>query len=242
MGIGLPDWYNIKKAGAVSALGDLGELAARLGSIVTFDRRGDVVWLDGFEEGIAKWLSYTSGTGASVAASDAKARNGAWSCKLTAGSDALQFAYIERDLAFPVLGKCGLEASFAFDTDLDRVILYMYLYDGTNRHLPAVQYDYQNLKLQYRDSSQAWVDIKTDLELYAGGYPFWTWKLVVDWQEGEYQRLILNETEYDLEGIAYAKQADAVNPKMRVTLENKGYGGANGVVYVDDVIITQNEP
>ena len=61
-----PDYGRLSAQATVFPVTDLGELAARLGSIVSHDRRGDVIWLDGFEDGLDKWQPTTSGSGAAV--------------------------------------------------------------------------------------------------------------------------------------------------------------------------------
>jgi len=52
---GTPDWGVTAGARTVYQMTDLGELAVRLGSIVTHDRRGDVIFLEDFEEGMGRW-------------------------------------------------------------------------------------------------------------------------------------------------------------------------------------------
>ena len=241
-GIGLPDWYNIKKQGAVSALGDLGELAVRLGSIVSFDRRGDVVWLDGFEEGKNKWVATTWGTGAAVGLDQNYARNGYWSLKLTAGKNGLARADVYRKLPRPIMSKMGFEVSFAFDTNLDNIRLLFDLYDGAYLHEPLATYDYANTRLRVRDEGGDWQDVATGVDVYESYYPFWTMKLVVDFAKQKYVRLIFNETEYDLSAYSYLYTEDTGNPLLRPGVQNNGIAAANAIVYLDDVIITQNEP
>ena len=66
MAHGHPDYGGAAPLATVYTLQDLAELAARLGSIDVFDRRGNVLLLDDFESGIKKWLfggtgSYSAG-------------------------------------------------------------------------------------------------------------------------------------------------------------------------------------
>lgn len=218
------------------------ELAARLGSPVSFDRHGQVVWMDGFEEGIGKWLATVVGTDAAVALNGDYARNGAWCAKLTGGSDGSGYAMISRLLAFPLLGRMGFEYSFAFDGDLNVLELVFLLYDGTDLHRPVIRYDHPKKLLVYWDSGYGWVPIASGVDLFLSDLPFWTWKLVVDFGGEEYVHLVVNDKYYDLAGIAYPQVASEVNAHLLLIIRNYSLSGENGVVYIDDVIITQNEP
>lgn len=231
-----------RRRGPVWSVTDLGELAVRLGSIVTFDRRGDVVWLDGFEEGLNKWVATTWGAGGAVGLDQNYARNGNWSCKLTAGSDGIRRASIYRKLPRPVVGNLGLECSFGFDSNLANFRLLFDLYDGAYRHEPLVTYDYVSTLLSVRDEGGAWQDVATGVDVYESYYPFWSMKLVVDFANQKYVRLIFNETEYDLSAYSYLYTVDASNALLRPGVQNNGIAAANAIVYLDDVIITQNEP
>lgn len=239
---GLPDWDRIKKAGAVSALADLGELAVRLGSIVSFDRRGDVVWLGGFEDGLARWYTSTAGTGAAVALSPARARSGGYSVLLTGGSDGNRSAGIYYTGPYIVLGKLGVECSFCFDSHLDTLKFALEVYDGSTFYQAVLKYDYTNLKLQYLDADNDYQDLATSLNLYQILQPFNTWKLVCDVESGEYMRVILNETEYDCSGIEIKSAASGAVPHLALWVVNNSTAGWNAEVHVDDVIVTQNEP
>ncbi len=231
-----------RRRGPIGSVTDLGELAARLGSIVTFDRRGDVYWLDGFEEGIAKWDVDTVGTGAAVGLSGDYARNGKWSCELKAGSDILHFAGISRLFPYPMLSRWGFECHWSFDSDLEAFDIAVAVYDGTNLTSGRLRYDAVNQKLQYLDENGVMQDLATGVGLHDHYNMFNGFKLVVDLEEGEYERAILNEAEYDMEGIALEQSADGHSPVIKLGIRNTGMGGKNGIVYVDDVIVTQNEP
>jgi len=231
-----------RRRGPVWSVTDLGELAVRLGGIVHFDRRGDVVFLDAFEEGLLKWGATYVGAGAGVALSNVLARSGGWSVLLTAGSDGGRYATISHVIPYPVLSRFGLECSFCIDNNLAALTMAFSLYDGVNLRTAALKYDYVGKALQYKNDVGYYQNLATGLDLFHAGSPFWTWKVVANFGEGTYERAILNETEYDLEGEGLGSEASAVVPNLEVWIQNKGVAGQNAEVYVDDVIITQNEP
>ena len=241
-GIGLPDWGRIKKDVGVSPLADLGELAARLGSINTFDRRGDTVWMDDFESGLNKWQTYAGYPGGSVAVSAERARNGGYACKLVTGTNGAGTAFLFRALPYPVLGRIGLEFSFAMDDDISYVDVIFYLYDGTRMLLPHVQYDKVSGVLKYMSADVVWITLASDLFHTRGTTCFWTMKMVADFVKNEYVRIIFNERVFDLAGQALQIGESTATPTLYPYIEVAGQAGVSGIAFIDDVIITQNEP
>lgn len=218
------------------------ELAARLGSIVTFDRHGWVVWMDDFEDGLGKCTIVDSGTGSASARATDYVRSGGYSLKLTAGSDGLRKNMVYYFLPYPMVGKWGFEFSWRPDGNLDYLDFRAQVVDGANSHVLVVRYSYTDETLSYYDADGAWVVFATDVDLVPSDPHFNSWKLVVDFAETEYVRLLVNETSYDLSGYGGWEGVDVSALQMTVLLTHVGTSGKNAVLYVDDVIITQNEP
>lgn len=225
------------------------ELAARLGSINTFDRRGDIVWMDSFNDGLSKWEWNYSGTSGSVSQASNCSRNGGYSCLLKAGSTTGWHAEIKRKMPIPTVGKMGIEFSFAFKA-LDQLSLFFDLYDGTTRYASHVWYDYDNDKFVYADHNWANQDLLS-IELYAStaflptiarDIAWHTMKIVVDWQNERYTRFIIDNTVVDMSEYGLYSVADGTLPHLYFEIKNYGEHGVNGLVHVDDVIVTQNEP
>lgn len=242
MAHGHSDYGAAKPTSTVYSLQDMAELAARLGSIVTFDRNGDVIWMDDFESNLEKWSHVTSGTGALVELSAAAARNGGLSCLLKTGDAVNNLATIIHLGPPPVKSKVGLEVSFTVDDDLNYIYFRMLCYDGTNIHEINIRYDPANTTLAYRDSAGDWQNITTTLHLQEGSSMFHTIKIVVDLVNEEYCYIILDNINYDLSGIAYRLTGSEAAPSLYIDV--RAYAGVddNVSVYIDDVIITQNEP
>jgi hypothetical protein len=242
MGHGTPDWWGTEPTATTHKVSDLGELAARLGSIDTFDRRGDVVWLSGFENGLGEFRVVSGGTGASVVISTTATQRGAYSCKLTAGSSAPFLASISKLVPYPALSKFGTEAAFTWNTGISFLTLEMWLYNGTNYTRFAIKFDQVNSKIYYLNSVGGWTEI--------GNLPPWTtsnWifhvaKLVVDLEAGVYARLIVDNTTHLFFSISGEVVASAVQPYLYSLVAMEGPGGTNPSIYVDNLIITQNEP
>ena len=220
---------------------DLGELAVRLGSIDTHDRRGDVIWFDGFEDGLVKWGTSKGGTGSAVDLSIVKARNGLFSARLVAGSDGGRFARIDKTVPFPVLSPMGAEFSFQLQQNIDNLEFIFDLFDGVNVTQYLITWDDVNNNLLYQDSAGVDQVFASDVSLSITATLFHTMKLVVDMEKKVYGRLILDDTSYSLAAIAALAVADVTIPAVRFRVNLIGRAGNNDLIYVEDVILTQNE-
>lgn len=242
MAHGTPDWAEIAPKKTVYATIDLAELAARLGSIVTFDRRGDVIFLDSFEGGIEKWGHFLYGDGAAIEWTSKEARSGAFSCKMTTGKDDDQAATLQGETPYPVLSKLGMEVSFSCLETLNIFQIQFEVTPWPNLTLGGLQYLPPSNTLKYQDEDGNWQNLDTDLSHFAFTRNFNTMKIVTDPLNHKYVRAIFNNNSYDMSTLTLAPARSAIAPCLRRWIRVEGPALANITSYVDDVIITQNEP
>ena len=239
---GQRDWSNIGAEELVFAMDDMAELAARLGSPITFNREGNVLFVSTFEHGVAGFGTTPGGDDAEIVTSALWSRTSGYCCKLVAGKTTPYYALIYKTFPYPTLGSYGLELSFLLDTDLDRLDVELWIYDGAYQTIYLVRYDPDTDVVQIRTSSTSYPTVVTGVALSASVTIFHTLKFVVDAVERTYKRLILNNVEYDLSAYPGYAITNPVQAKMQVRVTNIGASGKNAVVYVDDLILTQNEP
>ena len=220
----------------------LAELAARLGSIHTFDRRGDVIWMDNFENGIEAWTR-DGLAGYSVSWDSNYAKTGGFSCKLMTGAVIDRTAYIRKHIAFPVAGLLGAEISYSRKQNWKYLIIELSLLDGVNEFVARIRYDCVNNKLQYSDTVPAYQDIPGGVYT-APGLPeqFDTLKIVADFTTAKYKRLLVNSQVFDLSALSFFRSGLVVPPRMYITITLTTNIAAAAIGYIDDVITTQNEP
>lgn len=242
MAHGTADWWGSEPTSTVHQIQDVGELAVRLGSPVTFDRRGNVMFQTSFESGLTGMWTLVGGTGADVQLSISTAWQGAYSVKVIKGSDGALSAEIGKEVRPLVASKVGLEFSWVSQFNDQQPQAWLKYYDGTNLYTFRVRYDEATNVLQYLDSSSVWQNIATGIDLPASLWSFSTIKLVVDLDAKEYLRVILNETEHDISGITAPSAASGLAPSLKCLAHNTGAGADNHYIYVDNFIITQNEP
>lgn len=247
-GIGAPDYATPKPVGQVPigptyTLTDVAELAARLGSIVTFDRRGNVVWLDDFEDNIDKWqILVVGGIGGEAVLSNARARKGALSARLTTGNVIDASVELQTVFYYPVFSNLGFEISFIYNGNMSEYRWLFQVNDGTHYTLAEVRLNPATNALEINDHILGWVALAPTPTLRPHFYAFNTLKIVQNPKTRKYIRLILNEVEYILDGydLVYALFPQPAN-LMASVLVTTGVA-ANEVAYFADAIITQNEP
>ena len=242
MAHGKPDYGVTGGAATVYQMSDLGELAARLGSTITFDRRGDVIWWDDFECGLAKWPVSLSGTGAAGALSTIRARNGRSSLLLTGGSDANRTAIAVHAEPFARLSRFGFEWSFNLPLAIDYVKGVIFVYDGVNQTFWEWKWSDTLNAVRYLDGATVLDVTAASVDILNGGTQFSTMKLVVDPSANRYVRGLFNNREIDLDGVSGVQFPDAQAARIVLQIEVHSRAGQNDQVYVDDTILTQNEP
>ena len=242
MAHGQPDYGMYARKRTVGSMADNAELAARLGSIDTYDRRGDTIFLDDFESGINKWSIGAVGTGASVLWSAEDARSGAFSAKITAGSDQSHYSRIYKSFQKPILSNLSIEFSFSIVSYPESLFLFFWLYDGIKASRGTIGYEAVAHLLKYYDSDGNYQNLETSYSLPTGIHLFNTMKLVVDWENLKYKRLRVNHEEWDMSSYPLYSAGSIASPYLWLSLYYYGLAGQNGVAYFDDVIIKQNEP
>jgi len=218
------------------------ELAARLGSPVTFDRRGQVIATDDFRNGYGGWETASVGTGGAVALNPIYTWIGGYSIKLTAGSDSTHSASVYRYLNRVAIEQYGIAISFSHPGPVDEILIRLYLYDATNRHDAELTYDIAGDKLRYLNSSGVDTDLATGIVTYDNARRFDSMKLVVDFSTDKYIRALFNGVEYDMSALACQTSASALNPCLLVQVTWTGQSGQNGIAYLDYIVVTGAEP
>jgi len=239
---GTRDWDQTAGGTTTYRLSDMAELAVRLGSIVTFDRRGEVIFLEDFEGTLSRFGWDAGGAGATVAMDASESNTGKQSVQLTAGSDNQRSAGIVKYLPLPVLSSVGQEFSFSVGSDIDELRVAISHFDGTRLIEFHLGWEFASQQLFWTDAGAVHHAIASGMNFAQLFAQFHTWKIVADLRTGELVRWLTNGSSYDLSGIAGITTPDATPPELDMAIELIGRGGHNDVAHVDSWIITQNEP
>lgn len=242
MSHGYPDWGAQAPKITTYNLQDMAELAARLGSINTFDRRGDTVFQDDFEDNSAKWGYGLAGSGGSWGLSSESARNGAKCGKLICGDLAGDINFIDRFMGAPILGRHGYEISFSLGASIREVYFLLQIVLAGAWHSAGIVYRPQANTLLYLDSLNGYSDLASGVDLYESANAWHTIKFVIDTSTGKYKRLLIDGAVYDISALSYYRAVVANADQTYITTEAAPNDTSNRYVYFDDFILTQNEP
>jgi len=237
-----PDYTTSSKMETIYGEVDNGELAARLGSINTYDRRGNIVFMEDFEGALFNWDQTNNGAGAGSVLAAAYSRHGSQAAQLTAGAGVNGYTLIEKLWPLPVSTQIGLEASFTTHATLDRVVLEVAIYDGTYHHDAVAGISISADDVYFFDAVPATIVSAENVGLVNSDYMFHTLKLVFDYSTDTWMRVLFDNYTFNASAYGIQHNLSAITPRMFVGIWAINEVAGNPVIYVDDVILTQNEP
>jgi len=238
----LPDNYPYLPGSERYPLADLGELCARLGSPITYDRRGEVLWFDTFRHGLTPWKIVTSD-------GNQLAKITAETCmydgfSLHMETDGTENAYVvaQRYFTPPVETSWGLEVSYNPTTAFDSLRLVIDYHDGSNHYGAYMMFDRANSCMKVLDADGNWQEVGdfTMNVFYAN--QFNRIKLVGDFQTKKYVRLLHSQRSYDISDHGIRGLGSGNSPVIKTEVYFWGATGATSKCYIDAVIFTANEP
>ena len=242
MSSGTPDYAGQQANTFISGVSDMGELAARLESPVTYQRTGNVQFFLRCTEGLGPWYQSTFGTGATVSEDNTIGYRYSSSIKLVAGSDGAKLARVA--IAVPVLTLSGLGFEIAFrpTTDPYQFRIRSFAYDGTNRLDAIAMIDMDANEIQYQDSAGNLVKLDDIPDLQTQNGLWHVFKMVVDFETGVYKRFYLDNDAWTFDAVSLKSSADATIKHINCLIGCLGGGGDNPQININDFIWTINEP
>jgi hypothetical protein len=217
------------------------ELAARLGSPVTYDWRGQVLYLNTFERGYGAMRPAMSGTGASVSVVPELAMTGGYCVKLVGGSNVATYAQVKIYISGPPSGRIGGMARFAPDgTSKGFAILVTLVTDGFV-YVGGVRINLDTDDIEYVSESPTYTKF-ADVSLYKIKQYWYGLKVVCDFTTKKYVRAMFGRTEWDLSAIDLVKGVAATEEYLTGACEVHSRSGYNDTVYVDQFVLTVGEP
>jgi hypothetical protein len=221
----------------------LGELAVRLGSPSVFERRGSMMWFDDFRHGLGRWTPTLSGAGSATALSNLDAKFGGFSALLTAGPAENRYARLAHyEAVFKTSAYIAVEISFQTqNTNAGSYELVVEVLNGTDGYKFAINCETLTDYINRWTAAGGWATVGAHT-IESEVHSWTTLKLVVDLAAGEYRRLYVNGTKYNLLGLVGETWEQVSTPSIAATFTVTSLGAASAAALLDNVIITVNEP
>jgi len=239
---GHPDYGIGAPAATIYPVLDIGELAARLGSPATADRAGNVMWYDDFEGTIKRWDYSSYNAEGDFQHTTEAARSGAACAKLLTPTTLNKDTWMKCYRPLPVASKIGFEFSYAMYTNINYLYAVLKFGDSAGQYEYQLRYDRYNKTMAYYNSSGGYTDLPGSVSHRLFYHAWNTIKLVVDYESQKYVRALLNSFSWDLSGIAPKFNSGSYTPSLYIEARIQNRDAAQRYIYLDDVILTQNEP
>lgn len=242
MSRGQPDYSGSQVKAVGVTLSDMADLAVRLGSIVEFDRRGDIVALDDFEGSVIKWLNGVEAA-YTVTLDSTSVKSGSQALKLHNEAVAGVGAGIQK--SFKKLGssRLGMEISFSNPPDTSYLLLELDDYDSVKLRSIYVKFDFGEKIIQVYDHTLGFVTVEDNFRVFEENFCFTPVKLVADFETGIYERLMVGNIEYDISAYTLPWTLSTATPRELAIIDLGNDASATEAdIYLDDFILTQNEP
>jgi hypothetical protein len=221
---------------------DMSELAVRLGSIHTFDRTGTVIFFDDFKAGLSNWIEGMYPAAAIPVPTARYHSINPYSIKLKTTTDDGSYSSLQRGFPFPYVSRMGIEFHLKTTSSTDKFLIPSYCYTGALRYILEMEFNKSANAIYLRDADSVQVKVD-DYNLQSGSYaPFHIIKIVFDFTTGFYQRLVIDDTDYDVSDISIDNTANTTDAYFYLYFYLGGVGTTSQTVYLDNVIFTIDEP
>jgi len=238
---GQPDFGAYAAETYVTGMSDMAELAARLGSIVVFDRKGKVVDLDDFEAPLFKW-SLSQAGGATIKLSETQPKSGAQGVKIYSSGALGDNAYMKKGFIALPSKRIGIEISFSQASNKTSFQAKLDYYNGSHQYKCWVKLDFTDNKIYYRNGGGNYTELIETAKPLIYAWTFTPLKLVGDFDTGHYVKLILGSVEYDMTALTMTPIVDTTYPRLFIEYRLDREVAGAGQIFLDDFILTQDEP
>ncbi len=241
MSRGYADWH-INTAAVGQYLLDDSELAARLGSPYVYERLGNVLAIDQGGVELAQWITSTSGAGAAIAEDTGIVYSGTQSIKLTPGSSGSMFASIYREIPYIEARNIGVSLLFApMEAGAEMRVDLKYTRAGTKY---SFSFRVTAAGLMQIFNGVSW-DTQKDSGrlLWDATVPFWNLLHVsINVTDLTFKSIQLNQNKIAFTDDPTSTGATSVPNSFEVYISALDASGDQDVIYVDNIIVTIDEP
>lgn len=217
------------------------ELAARLGSLVTFSREGLLYVYDGFEYGLSGWTSETSSEGNEPQVTAKYCALLPYAILLSPTNEANAYTGIKRTFPYPFITNVGFEIQFMAISNFKWFVFEAAIYIGNKVYSPQLRLNQVTKVLELRDVNSNYQVITSDYIQYGDGAPFNVIKFVFDCTNKKYLKAQLNDTKIDISSYTAKESGTTVHNYLGISFRTYWNSGPIVESYIDSMIITLGE-
>ena len=237
---GLPDDANVMGYGDMQRSDDITELAARLGSPLTYERRGNVLYSETFKHGASTWNVLRASVAENATLTGSYHITDGAGLLLETTLDTAQIVSGKRDLPLFSEGFYGLFIVASMRADTKYFQLAAEYYDGTKVWDYSIRLSSMYETLGYKGSAGAFVELTDELNFFSGRDNFHAIGIVFDTVTDEYTEITLDGVTYDMSDITTQGVINATAPLVRVDMWVESDSLNQATAVVDSVVLVQN--
>ena len=222
-------------------LDDMAELAVRLGSPYDYQRSGEVLLATDFADGWGGWLVIVGTPYGYVRLTSAYTKAGGVAVVVYTGLGSINYGGIFYLTHYPLLTALGLKVSLAWDEHIDYIDLSFYIADGVQGANFRISYYPATYTLKYLTTDNTWVTISTSLKLTTTAYLFHDFKLLIDYAKQRYLRFMVDQYEFNMLNFIPDIADNSISARANCYIRAYSDGITQGLMYIDNVVITQHD-
>lgn len=220
----------------------LSELAIRLGWPHVFERTGNVLYHDNFEFGVGDWVVNGDVAGDIPCVASRGLMVSPYSVKLILQNGEFSFSYMRKRVAYPYLTTYGVEVSFLPTAEFGSFDFGFTVFTGEYRYPCYAAWDDVGHRWMLFTDAGGYVEVAT-YQIDAWDNPVWhPVKIVANMVTKRYCRLMYDAEDLALSDYGINEVADTTAPHMMIYIGAYQAGTRTGDIYVDNVLLTINEP
>jgi hypothetical protein len=237
-----PDDYPWLPGSKRTVVADLGELAARMGSPVTYDRRGEVVYFEDMRHGLNDIDFISAGFGATYAITADHGLTSGYT--LAISTSALDGSFVSWSNYHNIVTSetVGIEECFMAYKKFKYHSLFGYTDTGVNMLAPAIRLNGVTKTLEYQNDTGAWTVIHTFGYYPYGSYHHHHLKLVYNIISKKYMRFMFDDLEIDMTGFGFLVGVTQGHPGIYANVGHTVSDAQVNALYHNHLVITLNEP
>jgi len=217
------------------------DLAARLGSLQNWDWRGSVLFDTDFSTGSGFLLKYPSGAGSAITLDPTYWLHGGYSLKIVGGSDGTRTSYITGEIGHPPSARIGFQVAYSLIGNPETVTLELRRWIGGKTYYARQRHNRDDYDLEYQNAAGAYVKLR-DCFPPGEDEAFSYYKVVCDISTLKYTRSLYSGYEDDLTAQLMLQSGTGFLDALYYTLTVVSRSGQNDGIYLDHILLTDNEP